>query len=168
MKRTAVLLLISVVLFVLLISGCSRASNSSLSTTPTSPASSPTATLPPDQEPIEVVSATGPWPSWYEDGKPVYNPGGPIVEITLRNVSEESIIFLEASLDANRPDRPFEFTFDVTISNPLLTGESISARQSLIGGGFGDLPLPLTINGKLQSNVAFVYTKEVFITQPPE
>jgi hypothetical protein len=163
MKRTTVFILFSVVLFVLPLFGCGQATTPTPSSTP-----SPTATLPTGQEPVEVVSAVGPWPSWYEDGKPVYNPGGPIVEITLENVSDEPVIFLEASLDANRPDRPFEFTFDVTISNPLLPGENISSRQSLIGGGFGDLPLPLTINGTLQSNVAFVYTKSVVIMSPPE
>jgi hypothetical protein len=161
MKRTAVLILGAVVLFVFLLSGCGP------SPSPT-PTPSPTATLPPGQEPIEIVSATGPWPSWYEDGNPVYNPGGPIVVITLVNVSDEPVISLVASLDANRPDRPFEFTFDVTISKPLLSGESISSTQTLIGGGFGDLPLPLTINGTLQSNVAFSYTKSVVITAPPE
>jgi hypothetical protein len=115
------------------------------------------------------VSATGPWPSWYEDGKPVYNPGGPIAEITLKNISDEPVIFLEASLNANGvAGRLFEFTFDVSSSHPLLPGQSISNRETLIGGGFGDLPVPLTINGTLQSNVAFVYTKSVVITSPPE
>jgi hypothetical protein len=162
MKRTAVFILFAVVLFVLPLFGCGPAITPTPSLTP-----SPTATLPPGQEPIEVVSATGPWPSWYEDGKPVYNPGGPIVEITFENVSDEPVIFLGASLDANRPDRPFEFNFDVTISKPLMPGESISARQTLIGGGFADsLAYSLTINGTLQSNVAFFYTKQVLITSP--
>jgi hypothetical protein len=116
------------------------------------------------------VSSTGPWPSWYEDGKPVYNPGGPIAEITLKNISDEPVIFLEASLNANGvAGRLFEFTFDVSSSHPLLPGQSISNRETLIGGGFGDNILyPMTINGTLQSNVAFVYTKEVLITRPSE
>jgi hypothetical protein len=155
-KRTAVLLLIAVVLFILLMSGCGPSPSPTPTSTP-----SPTATLPPGQEPIEVISVTGPW-------EPI-NPGGPIVEITLKNVSDESIIFLEAYLDANGiAGRLFEFTFDVTPSNPLLPGVSTSSRQTLIGGGFGDLPLPLTINGTLQSNVVFAYTKEVLITSPTE
>jgi hypothetical protein len=126
--------------------------------------------LPPGQEPVEVVSATGPWPSWYEDGKPVYNPGGPIAEITLKNISNEPVIFLEAALEVHGvADRPFEFAFDVTLSNPLLPGESISDKEVLIGGGFGDtVPYPVTISGTLQSNIAFVYTKEVLITRPSE
>jgi hypothetical protein len=164
-KRTVVFLIIAAVLFVLILPGCGPSPGPTPTSTP-----SPTATLPPGQEPVEVVSATGPWPSSYEDGKPVYNPGGPIVEITLKNVSDEPVVFLEASLDLNisSPANPYVFHFDVTVSKPLLSGESISSRQTLIGGGFGDLPVPLMINGTLQSNLAFAYTKSVVITAPPE
>ncbi len=158
MKRTAVFIIIVVVLFVLLVSGCSP----SPGPTSTSPAPSPTATLPPGQEPIEISSATGPH-------EPI-NPGGPIVEITLKNVSDEPVIFLEAALEVHGvADRPFEFAFDVTLSNLLLPGESISDKEVLIGGGFGDNILyPVTISGTLESNIAFVYNKEVLITKPAE
>ncbi len=164
MKRTAVLLIIYAVLFILLLSGCGPSSSPTPTSTP-----SPTATLPPGQEPIEVVSVTGPWPSWYEDGKPGYNAGGPLVEITLKNMSDEPVIFLETSLDLNIPSpaNPYVFHFDVTASNPLPPGESISSRQTLVGGGFADiLAYSLTITGTLQSNVAFFYTKQVLITSP--
>jgi hypothetical protein len=157
-KRTAVSFLTAVVLFVLLISGCGPSSSHTPTSTP-----SPTATLPPGQEPVEVISATGPW-------EPV-NPGGPIVEITLKNESSEPVIFLEATLDLDisAPSNPYLFHFDVSLSNPLQPGASVSARQTLIGGGFGDdIPYPLTINGMLQSNVAFAYTKSVVIIAPPE
>jgi hypothetical protein len=162
---TSAVILLIIVLFSVVVPGCNA---------PAIP--SPTLTLPPpsittSEEPIEVVSAVGPLPSWYEDGKPVYNPGGPIVEITLKNVSDEPVIFLEAALDLNAPNpqNPYTFTFDVTFSRPLLPGKSISARQILIGGGFGDeIPYPVTINGTLQSNVAFFYTKPVLIKQPAD
>jgi hypothetical protein len=154
-KRTAVLLIIAVVLFIFS-TGCY---------VPTSP--SPTPSLPPPsitttEEPIEIVSTTGPL-------EPI-NPGGPIVAITLKNVSDESIIFLEAFLDSNGiAGRLFEFTFDVSLSKPLLPGQSISDKETLIGGGFADnIFYPLMINGTLQSNVAFSYTKSVVITSPPE
>jgi hypothetical protein len=167
-KRTAVFIFITVVLLVLLLSGCGP----SPSPTPTSTSTpSPTATLPSGQEPIEVVSVTGPLPSSYEDGKPVYNPGGPIVEITLKNVSDEPVIFLEASLDLNisHPQNLYIFTFDVTLASPLRPGESISTRSTLIGGGFADtIPYPVTISGTLESNVAFIYTKSIFITIPAD
>jgi hypothetical protein len=156
-KRTAVFIIISAVLFVATIAGCGP----SPSATPT-PTPSPTATLLPGQEPVEVVSATGPL-------EPI-NPGGPIVEITLKNVSDEPVISLGASLEVSGiADRPFEFTFDVTPSKPLEPGKAISSRKTLIGGGFGDnIPYTVTINGTLQSNFAFAYTKSVFITSPPE
>jgi len=120
--------------------------------------------------PIEIFSATGPWPSWYEDGKPVYNPGGPIVEITVKNASSEPVIFLEVTLDAGSvsPENPYVFDFDICPAQPLAPGQSISARRVLIGGGFGDLPLPVSITGRLDGNVAFFYTRSIVITPPPE
>lgn len=162
MKRTAVFILVAAVLFVFPASGCSG---------PPSP--SPTPTLPPPTlttslKPIEIVSATGPWPSWYEDGKPVYNPGGPIVEITVKNVSSEPVILLEVTLDAGAvsPQNPYVFSYDVSPARPLNPGQSISARRVLIGAGFGDTPLPLTISGRLEGNVLFFYVTSVVITPP--
>jgi hypothetical protein len=157
-------ILLAIVFFSLVVAGCNTPATPSL--TPTLPPPSVTTT----EEPIDIVSAVGPLPSWYENGKPVYNPGGPIIEITLKNISDEPVIFLEASLEPqSTPQRPFKFTFDVTLSKPLLPGASASARQTLIGGGFSDeIPYPVTINGTLQSNVAFVYTKSVLIKQPAE
>jgi hypothetical protein len=165
-KRTAVSFIIAAVLFVLLMSGCVPSSSPTPTYTP-----SPTATLPPDQEPVEVVSVVGPLPDFYEDGKPVYNPGGPIIELTVKNISNEPVIFLEASLDLDIPipANPYVFYFDVSASKPLPPGGIINSSKTLIGGGFSDNVLyAVTISGTLQSNVAFAYTKEVYITQPPE
>ena len=74
-----------------------------------------------NNQPIEVESAIGPL-------EPI-NPGGPIVEITLKNVSDEPVVSLTATLEQFRL---FEFIFDVTTSNPLLPGDSISSRKTLI------------------------------------
>jgi hypothetical protein len=157
MKRTAVLVIIAAVLVIVTLSGCSPSSNP----TPT-PSPFPTVTLPPGQEPVAIVSVTGPI-------KPI-NPGGPTVEITLKNLSVEPVISLEATLDiSSAPARRFVFTFDVTPSHPLTPENSISARQTLIGGGFSDTTLyPVTINGTLENNTAFLYTKTVLITTPTE
>ncbi len=163
MKRTAVFILVAAVLFVLTASGCSH---------PLSPCV--TSTLPPptlttSARPVEIVSATGPWPSWYEDGKPVYNPGGPIVEITVENASNEPVILLEVTLDTGSvsSQNPYVFDFDVCPTRPLAPGQSISSRRTLIGGGFGDLPLPVSITGRVEGNKAFFYTRSVVITSPP-
>jgi hypothetical protein len=150
LKRTAVFILVAAVLFVLTISGCSK---------PVSPCA--TSTLPPptlttSARPIEIVTATGPL-------EPI-TPAGPTVEITVKNVSNEPVIFVELTLDAGGD---FVFDFDICPARPLGPGQSISARRVLIGGGFGDLPLPVSIAGRLEGNVAFFYTRSVAITSPP-
>ena len=108
------------------------------------------------QQPVEIISVLGLLP-------PI-NPGGPIVEITLKNVSDEPVVSLVASLELNRS---FTFDFDITSSNPLLPDKSVSARLTLIGGGFSDnISYSLMINGTLQSGVTFAYTKQVQIVAP--
>ena len=109
-----------------------------------------------NQQPIEIISVLGPL-------QPI-NPGGPIVEITLKNVGAEPVVTLAANLELSRS---FAFNFDVTPSNPLLPDKTISAKLTLIGGGFSDsLSYPLTINGTMQNGATFVYTKQVQIMQP--
>lgn len=109
-----------------------------------------------NQQPIDVVSVLGPL-------SPI-NPGGPIVEITLKNVSAEPVVSLTATLELSRA---FKFDFDVTSSNPLLTATSISDKLTLIGGGFADnVSYPLTIEGNLQNGEAFAYTEQVQIMKP--
>jgi hypothetical protein len=114
------------------------------------------------QQPIEVISVSGPLP-------PI-NPGGPIVEITLKNVSSEPVVSLSASLGISRAgpsSAPFTFSFNVSPSNPLPPGASISDRLTLINGGFGDdILYPLAVEGKLQGGVAFSFTEQVKITKP--
>jgi len=119
----------------------------------TTPTSTPT---PQNQQPIEIISVLGPL-------QPI-NPGGPIVEITLKNVGAEPVVTLVANLVLSRA---FAFNFDVTPSNPLLPDKTISTKLTLIGGGFSDsLSYSLTINGTLQNGAAFDYTKQVQITAP--
>jgi len=120
-------------------------------------------TAPPTgQQPIQVVSVSGPLP-------PI-NPGGPPVEVTLKNVSSEPVVSLIASLVVSRAgttNTPFIFNFDVTSSNPLLPSSSISSRLTLIGGSFADnISYPLKIEGKLQSGGKFAYTEQVKIESP--
>ena len=120
------------------------------------PTPTPTPT-PQNQQPIEIISVLGPL-------QPI-NPGGPIVEITLKNVAVQPIVSLAASLELGRS---FNFDFDVTSSNPLLPEKSVSAKLTLIGGGFSDnISYPLTINGTLQNGATFAYTKQVQIVEPP-
>jgi hypothetical protein len=114
------------------------------------------------QRPIEVVSVSGPL-------TPI-NPGGPIVEVTLKNVSSEPVISLTASLRITRvgpSNTPFIFYFDVNSSNPLLPSNSISSRLTLIGGSFADnVSNPLKIEGKMKSGATFAYTEQIQIKSP--
>ncbi len=152
---------------VLAVSGCSTKPGTTTTTAPP-----PTTTLPAGEEPVALVSVSGPYPV-YVDGKPLWNPGGPVVEITLKNVSAEPVASLTADLGIERAGPPglssFVFTFDVTSAAPLLPGSDISVRQTLIGGGFSDnINYLLTINGTLQSGAGFAYTKQVLITAPAQ
>ena len=123
-----------------------------------SPKPTPTPTASPqNQQPIEIISVLGPL-------QPI-NPGGPIVEITLKNVAVEPVVSLTATLELSRS---FNFDFDVTSSNPLLPDKSISAKLTLIGGGFSDsISYPLSINGTFQNGATFAYTKQVQIMEYP-
>ncbi len=113
-------------------------------------------------EPIEVVSVL----DTYKTGQTV-NPGGPEIEITLKNAAVEPVVSLAATLDllsipaTSGLRRSWNYAFEVTPSNPLLPGNSIGSKVRLIGGGFGgSLPYSVTINGTLQSGVTFAYTWE--------
>jgi len=113
-----------------------------------------------NQQPIEIIAVLSPNPPI---GQPI-NPAGPIVEITLKNVSDEPVISLTATLELYKS---FEFIFDVTPSNPLLPGDSISSRQLLIQGAISsDVSDPLTINATLQNGDEFVYTRQIQISEP--
>lgn len=81
---------------------------------------------------------------------PPFNPGGPVVSITLNNSGRLPIISLTASIRFNASGtftRPYVFNFDVNSSAPLFPGHYITASETLIGAGFqGYTNYPLTIN----------------------
>jgi hypothetical protein len=146
MKKKWLLLITAELALVLVtaLAGCTLTSTQN--TTPTST----------NQQPIDVVSVSGPLP-------PI-NPGGPIVEITLKNISSEPVISLTATIELGRS---FNFNFDVNSSNPLLPSKNISSRLTLIGGGFSDnISYPLMISGISEDGVAFAYTRQVQIVAP--
>jgi hypothetical protein len=90
------------------------------------------------------------------------NPGGPNVEITLRNVSNQSATALSATLQLNQA---FNFIFDVSSANPLSPGKTVSASPTLIGAGFSDTAsYPLVVNGVLHDGQIFSLNKQVQIT----
>ncbi len=110
---------------------------------------------------VEVVSVTGPIPP--------FNPGGPVVGITLRNVGDTPITSLSATLPINTqgPQLPYSFVFNVNSSNPLKPGQTAQDTRTLIGAGFdSSLQYSLTISGTLSNGIQFSYTEQVRIVPP--
>jgi hypothetical protein len=144
--------------FAAVLPGCSTAPASSPTPTPAITATPTPTPTPQNQQPVEIVSISGPL-------API-NPGGPIVEITLKNISAQPVVALSARLDLGTP-RSFVFNFAVAPAGPLLPAQTISAKLTLIGGGFSSgVTYPLAINGSLRNGDNFSYTRQVLITPP--
>lgn len=87
------------------------------------------------------------------------NPGGPPIQLTLRNIGTTPITSLKALLTLNN-DYNFDFE-NVTQANPLASGDSISETRILIGAGFRtDIVHPITISG-ITNNIPFTYTENI-------
>jgi hypothetical protein len=97
---------------------------------------------------------------------PPINPGGPVAEIVLKNISAEPVVALSAMLATSRA---FTCDCDVSAANPLLPGNSATARITMISGGFSDTVLYwITIYGTLESGVKFSFEEKVKIAAPVE
>jgi hypothetical protein len=111
---------------------------------------------------VEVVSVIGPIPP--------YNPGGPVVSITLLNIDASSIVSLNATLHAGEipPGQVvYKYVFDVNSSHPLLTGQSVTQTLTLINGGFNTgEPYLLAINGTFSNGAGFSYDAQIQISPP--
>jgi hypothetical protein len=91
------------------------------------------------------------------------NPGGPVVRIKLKSKAIEPIISLTVTL-AHNGGLGFGstvFLFEVSPSNPLMPGESITDTRIVIGGGISGQPYPIEIKGILQSGKTFSFTQYV-------
>jgi hypothetical protein len=92
------------------------------------------------------------------------------VEITLKNVAAEPVTAVTANLELNSSapnNSTFTFNFDVSTAKPLVSGKTVSAKLTLIGGGFSDSKTyPLTISGTTQLGDTFSYTVQVKIVAP--
>jgi hypothetical protein len=184
LKKTVALLVIASFLCLLTALGCKATSPLSISSSTLSPSTTPitkttsvppppppppqsTATLPAGQEPIEIVSWTFP-PGHI-------NPAGPYMELTIKNIWSEPVIYLTMTLQGERIiDNP-TFADNKVVINfykglPLLPGKIYTQGYILIGPDAPKLnnPNSATINGTLQSLAAFTYTKQVQITPPAQ
>ena len=113
------------------------------------------------QQPVQTVSVIGPIPP--------YNPGGPVIRVTLENVGATPVVSLSATLmlPSAEPFVPYSFSFEVNSSDPLLPSHSVNSTRILIGAGTeANSTYPLSISGKLSNNVLFNYTQMVMIVPP--
>jgi hypothetical protein len=148
-KILAVLALIPVLCAMLAV-GCSASST----TFPASPIPVTSSSVIPQV--IAVLSVSGPIPP--------FNPGGPVVAISLKNISDKPVAAVKCTLVLNRS---FDFTFDVSSAKPWLPNSTINTKQTLIGVGISDSQTyPLTITGSFQDGGTFNYSNQVKITAP--
>jgi hypothetical protein len=146
---------ICVIVLSLSFSGCqSPPSTTKPATTVTTTSTISTTTTLANPDMIEVVSVRGPL-------API-NPGGPNVEITIKNVTILPVTGVSATLELNTA---FNFTFDISPANPLLPDQTISSRLTLIGAGFNSTSsYSMVIDGVLQDGEIFSLNKQVQIT----
>jgi hypothetical protein len=140
-------------------------SSSSVDTMTTAAASTSVSTSVTTSGQIQVLSVTGPTAP--------YNPGGPVVSMTLKNAGDTSITSLNASLaitsgiNTGAVHSPYWFFFDVSSANPLLSGQTIQVSETLINAGFQTgASYPLTVYGMTADGTVFSYTVQVQL-QPP-
>lgn len=124
-----------------------------------------TSTFPPPSQtgfPVQVASVENPT----KPGDTI-NPGGPPIEITLKNISHENIVSLTLRLFPARGGI-FGYDYKISQSNPFLPNKLISSRTFIIGGDFN--PYYLEISGILQSGNSFSFRWEppdVYSQYPP-
>jgi hypothetical protein len=122
------------------------------------PSATTTPTGMPQYRPIEVVAVVGPVPP--------HNPGGTVVEITLKNNGTEPVVQLKTVLQL---EKNYDFDFPVTTSAPLNAGQSISRKLTLLGPGStvdSEASYLLKITATLQSGSVISYSVQVKIGPP--
>jgi len=116
-------------------------------------------------KPVEIVSATGPMPP--------FNPGGPNVEITVKNTSQYPVTELTVQLNLNLPTPPAAYAFDfgLTPDAPLAPGATAKLARSLINGSFNSgTSYTLTIDAVYKGATGTAtadYAVQVQIAAPP-
>ena len=111
-----------------------------------------------NQQPIDVVSVRA-------VGLP--NPGGPTIEITLKNVSNEPVVSIKCILQLSG-EKTFEYDFfpNVSTAVPLQPDATTSQTLNLIGPtGYSDEDsYPLTITGEFLNGQTFSYVRQIQVT----
>jgi hypothetical protein len=111
----------------------------------------------PSERPLETVSLLIHIPN-------PPNPGGPTIEVNLKNVSDKIIVSLNVELGISYGRFPFEVVFNVSASSPVIPGGTISTGRFLNGAGFETGQYyPIFINGSFQNGTTFGYTQYIQI-----
>jgi hypothetical protein len=125
----------------------------------------PSTTTSTGNQPVEIVSVLGPIPP--------FNPGGPNVEITVKNIGTLAISHLVATLDLNLPTPPENYSFDFGLSeeNTLAPGATASVTRTLINGRFDNdtfytVSLDVLVPGT-GGAITYDYSVQVQIGSPP-
>ena len=111
----------------------------------------------PSEKPIEVLSVVGQIPE-------PYNPGGPTITVSLKNVSDKLIVSLNVELGITTTKAmPFIVVFNVSVSSPFVPGATLSAMRLTNGGiGYTDGQYyPVFISGSFQDGTTFSYTQYI-------
>jgi hypothetical protein len=116
-----------------------------------------TSTGTPNQGPVAVVSVSAVGPP---------NPGGPRIEIVLKNTGIEPVVFINAVLKLEG-EKTFVYNFpDVSAARPLQPDEVASQTLNLVGPtGYSDeIFYPLMINVTFLSGETFSYIKHIKVS----
>jgi hypothetical protein len=86
----------------------------------------------------------------------------------LGNTTSEPIISLTASLNIRAESifNPYLFSFDVTSSNSLLPGRTVSYTRVVEAGYQNGVAYPLTINVTFLDGVSTVEIQQIIISEP--
>ena len=114
------------------------------------------------EQSVKVISLA------YAYGRDNLPPPEPLIKITLKNVADEPIIELNASLLLLTVNGQFAYPFSMDISNPLTPGNSWSVTSGIFStAGHSEDYYPLTVNGTFKSGLKFRYTQQVQISPLP-
>jgi hypothetical protein len=156
MKKPAISL-VMVSLAVVVATACSPAS--------LEPSQTEVITTPsPTQPPVQVISV-----SVVREPFGMVVPGGPEIEVTLKNNSNEPLVSLSAFLTIQGlTNGTYNFDFGFSADNPLMPGALISRSQHLFTGRYDPaVPYPLGIAGTLRSSGEFTQENYILIGNPP-
>ena len=112
----------------------------------------------PGEHPIEIVSIIKHIPD-------PPNPGGPTIEVNLKNISNRVINYVSFELGDKYGQSPFKVVFDVSGSNLFQPGETISAGRFTNGAEIeAGQNLPVFISGSFAGGSTFEFSQNTKVS----